>query len=133
MKRWKILIIVVILIISVFLLRLKPKLLPHPPGKFFFMDNYEDNPIITKTTHELWMKIIRDTKKGNYWTDQHWLEIAKQNKKGQYRIAPTLGEATLTDEVAHEGKKSVEITVSEVPEEYIYYTSLLARYSAINH
>jgi hypothetical protein len=97
------------------------------------MDNYEDNPIITKTTHELWMKIIRDTKKGNYWTDQHWLEIAKQNKKGQYRIDPTLGEATLTDEVAHEGKKSVEITVSEVPEEYIYYTSLLARYSAINH
>lgn len=107
---------------------LKPKPPSATPGTFLFMDDYEDNPEITKTSHELWMQIIEDTKEGNYWADQeHWLENAKSVGK-KYAIDHEMGDATITTDVTHSGTRSVEITVSKVPPEWYYVSSLLARY-----
>lgn len=130
---------------TTFLLYLKPK--PPPPTepqtekplagepppksyeKFLFMNDYENNPTITKTTHDLWMKIIDDTKKGNYWPDQeHWVEIGKINNRGQYSIDPMLGEAAVTTNVAYSNKKSAWITASEVPSEHKNCFISLAHY-----
>lgn len=135
MKKMKILIVIFVIIISLFfLLRLKPKT-PSPTSTsqpsaegFLFMDDYEDNPEIVENNLEIWMQVIRDTKKGNYWSEKvHWLEGAKSIGKG-YQVDPGMGNAIVTSDVSHSGNKSVEMTVSGVPSEYTYVVSYLARY-----
>jgi len=133
--RYILIAVCLIAIAMTFLLRPKPKLPPQtelppqPSGKFLFIDDYEENPIITKTTHELWMKVIDDTKKGNYWSDQeHRLEIGKTNNKGQYKIDPLFGGATVTTNITHGGIRSVEITASEAPPEHKNCFVALAHY-----
>jgi len=113
--------------LTAFLLSRKPKPPPPPTGTFLFMDTYEDEPTITKTTHDLWMEVIKDTKKGDYWADNvHWLECAKSAEK-KYAIDPEMGNAKLAS-LAHNGSRSVEVEVASVPSEYTYVSALLARY-----
>ena len=50
------------------------------------------------------------------------------DSQGKYAIAPSLGEAEIIDKAAHSGSKSVELTISEVPSEYIQVNNGLARY-----
>lgn len=126
----KLLLLILIAITAIFVFfLLRPKPEPQPTGTFLFMDNYEDNPTITKTTHELWVQVINATKKDNYWSDQeHWFEMGKTNEAGKYRIDPTLGDAIVTSGLAHGGIKSVEITSSEAPPEHKNCFIALARY-----
>jgi hypothetical protein len=94
----------------------------QPSGKFLFIDDYEDNPTITRTTHDLWTNFTKDARNGNYWGDnEYWLEVGKIEDplfwwtKFSYKIDPLLGDAKIVDATAHEGKKSVEITIVERP------------------
>jgi hypothetical protein len=107
----------------------KPPAEELPSDTFLFTDTYEENPTITKTNHDLWVKFTSDAKNGNYWADQvRWLEVGTIPLGKKYQLAPPLGEAKVIEELSHEGKKSTELTIYKVPEGYIQANVGVARY-----
>lgn len=120
----KLLILILIVAIVVFFFLYssdtRPELIgsPHPIGTVLFMDTYEDEPEITKTTHDLWMKFTDDARnKKDYWADDMmWLEVGKVDENERYKIDPSMAEINFTSDAVHEGTKSVEVIITEVPE-----------------
>jgi len=115
-----ILILIVAIVVFFFLYSsdTRPELIgsPHPIGTVLFMDTYENEPEITKTTHDLWMKFTDDAKnKKDYWADEmFWLESGRVEESGRYRVDPSMGEIVVTEGIAHEGIRSAEVTIAEV-------------------
>ena len=106
-----------------------PEPTPEPTGKVLFLDNYEKEQKIVKTTSENWKEFSNDAKKGNYWSDTtYWLEIGKVEQSGKYTLDPSLGDFRVTDRVAYNGNNSVELTIYETPPGYVEHGAGLARY-----
>jgi len=65
-----------------------------------------------KTTATELRKAVEDcTLRRNCWIEEEcWLEIGITDKAtGKYRLAPDMGDASITSEIAYEGEKSAKI------------------------
>jgi len=89
-------------------------------GSILFMDSYENETTIRKATPQDLRKMVEDALfRGDYWGEkERWLEVGAIDPERKYKLVPELGDAEITDEVAHKGIKSVRIISYEVPSSY---------------
>ena len=66
---------------------------------------------------------------GNYWIEEeNWLEVGIIDTTRKYKLAPDMGDASITSEIAYEGEKSAKIVSYEVPPGYKELFAAVAHY-----
>ena len=93
-------------------------------------NGFESVENFRKTTATELRKAVEDCiLRGNCWVEEeNWLEVGITDAARKYKLAPDMGDANITSEMAYEGEKSAKIISHEVPQGYKEVFAAVAHY-----
>ena len=93
-------------------------------------NGFEDVEEFRKATTTELRKAVEDCILwGNCWIEEeNWLEVGIVDAARKYKLAPDMGDADITSEIAHEGEKSAKIVSYEIPSGYKELFAAAAHY-----
>ena len=93
-------------------------------------EGFEDAKNFRKATPTALREAVEDCiNQGDCWIEkENWLEVGLIDMERKYELAPDIGDANITSEIAYEGEKSAEIVSYEIPSGYKELFDAIAHY-----